>query len=154
MKFRMGLVLAMCAVPGLAVAGDRKAFHGALCQTANGEDVSRGAHGFYALEDLNAVCPLTRDRLQSSSSLGTVYVEFKLFGRAVDCTLRSQREDGNGGTQEDWDSDQATGVTFAQLSFDVDVSSGNEGKYALECFMTAETNLLHILTDESTGAAE
>jgi hypothetical protein len=139
------------AVPASA---DIKSLHGAVCQinhvfsgsvTYSAEDGVTVSGGAYL------VCPIMRDRINSSTSLSEVVVEVDVFGGGVLCTLSSQGEDGSAGSTVDTDSDEI--YADGQLDFVVDSSSGNEGAYGLFCD-TSNASILHIHVNESNSATD
>jgi hypothetical protein len=153
--------LALClGILGVAVpaSGDTKSVHGAICQTDtlfNGGSVVRSAiDGVYVSGPSGAgayvVCPLIRDRINSSTSMSAVVIEVYIpSGGGILCGLYSQSEDGSAGSYVDVDSEERYTTGQGQMSFSVTSSSGNEGTYGLFCDMSNGTKIHHIHTDES-----
>jgi hypothetical protein len=153
------LCLAILSV-GLPATADIKSFHGAMCQPIipfNVENIYPNAiDGVVAVNGYgHVICPLMRDRINSSTSLNSVVAEvFIPTGGEVDCTIYSQTEDGSAGDFVDSYNDSSTTPGETQLSFSLDSSSGNEGTYALWCYMTQDSQIHHVHTSEDNGATD
>jgi hypothetical protein len=155
---------ALClAILGLSLpaAADQKSVHAAICQT---QYLESGASLSYA-ESLGivavggfvyVVCPLMRDRINSTTSLSSAAVEVYVpSGGEVYCALYSQGEDSGGaGTTVDFDSGNRTTAGEGQINLSVDSSNGNEGAYGLFCSLTEDSQIHHIQTNESDSASD
>jgi hypothetical protein len=147
-----------------ASLADWKVYNGAGCikndQPGDGS-IARGAvNGIYADGGsfANVVCPIVRDRINSSTSLTDVYVEFSNLRGGdnfpVRCFLWTQTEDGNSGSFVDWDYDESTVQGRVQLYLSADTSSDNEGAAALDCTIWEDDHLYHYLVGESNSATD
>jgi hypothetical protein len=145
---------------GLPAAADTKSVHGAVCQTAQlftGASVNYEAVDGVSVSGGGAyvVCPLMRDRINSSTSMTSVVAEvFIPSGGGILCGLYSQTEDASAGDYVDVDSEERYTAGEGQMSFSVDSSNGNEGSYGLFCDMGDFTEIHHIHTNESDSATD
>jgi hypothetical protein len=153
------LCLAILGV-GLPAAADTKSIHGAACQEAQlftGSSVHYGAVSGIYVQGAGAyvVCPLIRDRINSTTSMSSVVAEVYIpSGGFILCSLYSQTEDSGSGNYVDVDSQERYTAGNGQMSFSVDSSNGNEGSYGLFCDMSGDTEIRHIHTDENNGATD
>jgi hypothetical protein len=155
----VALCLAILGV-GLPAAADVKAIHGAVCQPAEGYDLGdlhyNVVWGVVGDANVNVVCPLVRDRINSSTSLNSVVAEVFNYtgsGNNFQCTLYAQVED-SAGSYIDFDTESTSTSGFAQLTFGVTSTSGNEGTYGLECSMGVDDEIVHIHINEDSGASD
>jgi hypothetical protein len=102
------------------------------------------------------VCPLIRDRVESSTSLSDVVVEgYDNDSGTISCTLYSQHEDNGVVGELDWDTQTSSTLGRMQLEFnDIDMSSDNEGSLSIECYLTMGSSIYHVYVNEDTSAAE
>jgi hypothetical protein len=145
---------------GLPATADVKSIHGAICQpTSVASGASVGYQEIYGVVavggNVQVVCPLMRDRMNSTSSLTSMTTEVYVpSGGGIDCTLYSQTEDGSAGYYVDVDSASRTTAGEGQITLYVDSSSGNEGAYGLYCSMSENSAIRHIYTSENDGASD
>ncbi len=149
----LGLGLAILGVVVPAAGSDTKSIHGAVCQPGSLGSLSYNAYYGAAASggEAYAICPLMRDRINSTTTLSSAVVEFFIPGGGFAyCSLYSQTEDGSYG-YVDYDTQEANTSGAVQLSFHVDSTAGNEGTYGLFCDLSNGTYIAHIHTNESTG---
>jgi hypothetical protein len=151
--------LAIVAV-GAPAAADVKAINGAVCQPSQGfgqDDLHYDAvRGVVADTTVQVACPLIRDRINSSTSLNSVVVEFLSYnvsGDDIECALYAHTED-YGGSYIDYDSDSTNAYGGTQLTFNVTSTNGNEGTYGLWCELGIYDEINHIHINENSAAAD
>jgi hypothetical protein len=143
---------------GLPASADIKSVHGAVCQPEQfswADNVSYGSDGVRSVGGTHVICPLMRDRINSSTSMSSVVAEVAIAtGGSINCTLSSQTEDGAAGSTVDTDSVSSSTSGETQMTFSVDSSNGNEGTYSLFCDMSNDSLIHHIYTNEDNGASD
>lgn len=161
MKYIGSLALGLAILGlGLPAAADVKSIHGGVCQavqlfgsgTANPDAVN----GFTVATDAAyVVCPLMRDRINSSSSLDSVVAEVYIPSSGyILCNFYSQTEDGSAGGYVDIDTVERYTSGEGQMTFSVTSSSGNEGSYGLFCDMSSGSQIHHFYINESDSATD
>jgi hypothetical protein len=155
----VALCLAILGV-GLPAAADVKAINGAVCQPAGSYDLTYlhydAVRGVVADATVQVACPLIRDRINSTTSLNSVVVEFFSYnasGDDIECSLYAHTED-YGGSYVDFDSDSTNAFNGTQLTFNVSSTNGNEGTYGLHCELGIWDEINHIHINEDSGAAD
>jgi hypothetical protein len=157
----VAICLAILGV-GAPAAADGKAYNGAFCQPGwlfDHSDIDHDAvSGVTALTDgMEIVCPLMRDRVNSTTSLTQTVVEFFNYtasGSHIGCNLYAQVED-TAGSYTDFESASTTTSGLAQLVFSgLNSTNGNEGTYGLQCSMGVNDQIKHIYMNESNAATD
>jgi hypothetical protein len=144
---------------GLPAAADLKSIHGGVCQAVqvfgSGSVGPESIDGFVVNADgAYAVCPLMRDRVNSSSSLSSAVAEVYIpSGGYINCNFYSQTEDGSAGDYVDIDTVERSTVGEGQMTFSVSSSTGAEGSYGMFCDMGSGTQIHHIYLNE-TGTTD
>jgi hypothetical protein len=158
MKKKLGSLVVCVALLSvvLPAAGDEASMHAAVCQHVGGpgSGVSYGWNGVEANGEIYVVCPVGRDRGDSSSSLNSAIVEVYIpSGGFAYCQFYSQGEDGSAGTYVDIDTVYGSTAGESQLTFNsVTSSGGDEGAYSMFCDLSDGTIIHHIRTNESDSA--
>jgi hypothetical protein len=140
---------------GLPAAADLKSIHGGICRAVHvfgsGTAEAEAVDGFVVNSDgAYAVCPLLRDRVNSSTSLSSAVAEVYIpSGGYINCQFYAQTEDGSAGDYVDIDTVERTTVGEGQMSFAVTSSTGAEGSYGMFCDMGSGTQIHHIYLNES-----
>jgi hypothetical protein len=145
---------------GMPAAADIKAINGAVCQPSQGfsdADLHYDAvRGVVAETTVQVACPLIRDRINSTTSLNSVTVEYQSYnvsGDDIECALYAHNEDP-AGSYVDFDTASTNGSGGVQLSFSVASSSGNEGTYGLWCELGIFDEINHIQINEDSAAGD
>jgi hypothetical protein len=155
----LAICLAIVGV-GLPATADVKSIHGSVCQPYGGFDKSdlsyNAVTGVVADTNVEVVCPLLRDRINSATSLSSVVVEVNNYtssGNNFDCTLYAQTED-SGGSYVDTDNQTTSTSGATQMTFNVTSTNGNEGTYGLLCEMGTFDTIHHIHINEDNSATD
>lgn len=150
---------------------DVKAYHGSVCRQATGPSnyVAYGQYGISSVLDdpwvgIGVWCPVTRDRINSSSSLTEIAIEGwneanPNTNNSLICTLYNQEEDLSSGSQTaityvDFDTQSTTTVGNFNMSFSAAASNGNEGAMAVTCGLSFHDRIYHLHVNESNGATD
>jgi hypothetical protein len=144
---------------GIPAAADTKSVHGAVCQAtqvfSGGSVTYGGDNGISVSGGAYVVCPLMRDRINSSSSLSSAVAEVWISSSSgsILCNFYSQGEDSGAGSYVDVDTVERYTSGEGQMTFSVSSSNGNEGTYGMFCDISNAT-IRHIHTNESDSATD